>query len=431
MTTYLKHFFIGIILLFFLPIAAQYQPLIHESYKKEIRKLTRIKKVKKALQFIQLDESLTLKQHITLTEIPAPPFKEEKRAVAFSEMLKELKLDSVWIDEVGNVLGLIKGTKGKRTIAIDGHLDTVFPEGTDVSVKIKGDTLFAPGIADDTRALAMLLCMIRALDKAHIRTEADLLFVATVGEEGLGDLRGIKHIFSEDGYHTDSWIAIDGGSLGRINIQGLGSYRYKVNFLGPGGHSWGAFGLGNPHHALGDAINLFVEKADAFTSYGERTSYNVGRIGGGTSINSIPFESWMEVDIRSVNPRRLDSLETILHAAAQAALDNQNKTKRIGAKITLRIDKIGNRPSGELPSTIPIAQRAMAVTAYMGKRPKITRGSTNANIPIALGIPAVTLGRGGIGANAHSLDEWWIDKEAYKSIQTAFLLMISEAKLDK
>ena len=425
-----RYILCALVLVFAGELGAQDPVIILESYKKEIRKLTKNKKIKKALNIIQKDEDLTLKEHILLTEIPAPPFNEHLRAKAFANMLKELPVDSVWMDEVGNVMALKKGTKRDRTIAIDGHLDTVFPEGTDVSVKIKGDTLFAPGISDDTRALAMILCIIRAMHEAEVKTEADVLFVGTVGEEGLGDLRGVKHIFSDKGYKTDAWIAIDGGAIGRVNIKGLGSYRYKVNFLGPGGHSWGAFGLGNPHHALGDAIKLFVEEADKFTSYGDRTSYNVGRIGGGTSVNSVPFESWMEIDMRSINPYRLDTLETILYNAAEEALKNQNSIKRIGADITLKIDKIGDRPSGELPSHLPLVQRAMAATAFMGKPPKLTRGSTNSNIPISLGIPAVTLGRGGVGANAHSLDEWWIDRESYKSIQLAFLLMVSEAGLD-
>ena len=392
-------------------IQSQDYLLLKDDYKKEIKKLTKKKKVKKAFSFIQSDEALTLREHLLLTEVPAPPFKEEQRALVFANMLRELKVDSVWIDEVGNVLCLIKGTEGKKTVCIDGHLDTVFPEGTDVKVKTRGDTLFAPGISDDTRSLAMILCMVRALENTGIKTEDNLLFVGSVGEEGLGDLRGVKHIFSDKGPKIDSWISIDGGTIGRVNNKGLGSYRYRVNYLGPGGHSWGAFGLVNPHHALGDAIRLFVEKADIFTSYGDRTSYNVGRIGGGTSVNSIPFESWMEIDMRSINPERLDSLETILYAAADQALKEQNKIKRIGKDLELRIDKIGERPSGELSPDIPLIQRAMASTAYFGKRPELTRGSTNSNIPISMGIPAVTIGIGGVGANAHSLGEWWIDRE--------------------
>jgi len=409
---------------------AQDYLLLKDNYKSEIKKLSKKKKVNKAFEFIKADNELTLKEHILLTEIPAPPFKETARAEKFAEMLSEYDVDSVWIDEVGNVLCLIKGTQGNKTVCLDGHLDTVFPEGTDVSVKIREDTLYAPGISDDTRALAMLTSIIRALEASEIKMKSDVLLIGSVGEEGLGDLRGVKHIFSDKGPKIDSWISIDGGSIGRVNSKGLGSYRYKVRFKGPGGHSWGAFGLANPHHALGDAIRLFVTEADKFTSYGDRTSYNVGRIGGGTSVNSIPFESWMEIDMRSITPVRLDSLEAILYKAADMALKNQNSIKRIGKDLELVIDKIGDRPSGELSHNLPLIQRAMASTAYFGKRPSLTRGSTNSNIPISMGIPAVTLGRGGVGANAHSLDEWWIDRDAYKSIQLAFLLMVSEAGLE-
>jgi len=400
-----------------------------DSYRQEIKKLNRQKKVKKAMSFIENDGSHTLEQHIYLTEIPAPPFKEDKRAKAFASMLESLSMDSVWMDKVGNVLALRKGTEGDRTVALDGHLDTVFPEGTDVKVRMNGDTLFAPGISDDTRALANILCILRAMNANNIRTKDDILIVGTVGEEGLGDLRGMKYMFSEDGYKTDAWIAIDGGAVGRLVTKGLGSYRYRVTFKGPGGHSWGAFGLGNPHHALGDAIRLFVVEADKFTSYGDRTSYNVGRIGGGTSVNSVPFESWMEIDMRSINPNRLDTLEQILYTAIDKALVNQNKLKRIGRELNVSIEKIGDRPSGELSPSLPLIQRSMAATAFLGKRPELSRGSTNSNIPISLGVPTVTIGRGGVGANAHSLDEWWIDRDSFKAIQLAFLILISEAGL--
>ncbi|MBX2816304.1 MAG: peptidase dimerization domain-containing protein, partial [Saprospiraceae bacterium] len=212
--------------------------------------------------------------------------------------------------------------------------------------------------------------------------------------------------------------------------KALGSYRYRVTFMGPGGHSWGAFGLANPHHALGDAIRLFVEKADAFTAEGPKTSYNVGRIGGGTSVNSVPFESWMEIDTRSILPENLDALEVLLHSAVSSAAANQNAIRRLGAELTYRIEKIGNRPSGELSSDLPLIQRAIAATAHFGKRARLTRGSTNSNIPISLGVPAVTLGRGGKGANAHSLDEWWINDMGHQAIQLASLVLLAEAGLE-
>lgn len=402
---------------------------VDASYRDEIIALAKKPIIKKAFDFIEADDEQTIKNLITLTEIPAPPFKEEKRAIAFRDMISELGVDKVWIDEVGNVLALRKGKNSSKTIALDAHLDTVFPEGTDVTVKMRGDTLYAPGINDDTKGLANLLTILKSMNENDIETEHDILFVATVGEEGLGDLRGVKHLFRDGGPEIESWIAIDGGTIGRVNNKGLGSYRYRVTFRGPGGHSWGAFGLANPHHALGKAISLFVEEADKFTSYGGRTSYNVGVIKGGTSVNSIPFESSMEIDMRSVSPARLDSIDAILKVAVQEALEYQNSLVRLGDKLTVDIDQIGNRPSGELSESLPLIQRAMACTALFGKRPRLTRGSTNSNIPISLGVPAVTVGRGGEGANAHSLDEWWINKDGHKAIQFTLLLLLSEAGL--
>lgn len=276
----------------------------------------------------------------------------------------------------------------------------------------------------------MVLTVLRAIKENGIRTKDDLLFIGSVGEEGLGDLRGVKHLFSDQGPGIDSWISIDGGRIGRVNNKGLGSHRYRITYKGPGGHSWGAFGLVNPIHALGKAISLFVEKADPFTSYGDRTSYNVGVIEGGTSVNSIPFESSIQVDMRSINPARLDSIDALLHEATYEALAYQNKLSRLGDTLTVEIEQIGNRPSGELSEDLPLIQKALAATAYFGKRPRLTRGSTNSNIPISLGIPAVTIGRGGSGGNAHSLDEWFYNDEGHKAIQLALLLLISEAGID-
>lgn len=403
--------------------------IIEDSYRNEIKSLIDDPLIESAFEYIFSLEETTERNLITLTEIEAPPFKEEKRARAFKEMLADIGLKNVTIDQVGNVIGLIKGRKGNRTVALDAHLDTVFPQGTDVKVRVKNDTLFAPGIGDDTRGLAMVLTIVKTLIDKKIQLDDDLLIVGTVGEEGLGDLRGVKYLFESDQRPIDSWIAIDGGEIGRVNTKGLGSYRYRVTFRGPGGHSWGAFGLVNPHHALGDAINRFVERADIYTSDGPRTSYNIGVISGGTSVNSIPFESSMEIDTRSVDPTRLDTLKQLLTRSVQEALDVQNYRKRRGKDLTVTIDMIGNRPSGELSSELPLIQRALAATAAMAKRPFLTRGSTNSNVPISLGIPAVTIGRGGVGALAHSLDEWWLNKEGYKSIQLAMLLVIAEAGL--
>ena len=412
-----------------LMLQAQESVSVDKAYTKQIEKLARRSEIKRAFEAIDALEQYTTTQHIELTEIPAPPFMEEMRAATFANRLRATGVDSVWIDAVGNVMGFIKGAEGSKTVALNAHLDTVFPEGTDVTVKQQNDTLYAPGIGDDTRGLAMLLTVSKVLQEQVLNPSSNVLIVATVGEEGLGDLRGVKELFSERGPGIDSWIAIDGGAIGRVNNKALGSYRYKVTFDGPGGHSWGAFGLANPHHALGSAMHHFVKAADAYTKTGPRTSYNVGIIEGGTSINSVPFSSSMLIDIRSVEPYRLDEMEQLLNQAVQTALNEQNEIRRRGEALTVTVEKIGNRPSGELDPSLPLIQRAMAATSYFGAEPELTRGSTDSNIPISLGIPAITIGRGGSGGNAHSLDEWWVNSDGQKAIQLAFLILLSEAGL--
>ncbi len=401
--------------------------LVLPAHRQEIADVLELPAVKKAFEYIEAEDEQTVADNILLNEIPAPPFGEEARAAKFLEMLQAIGVDSAWIDREGNVIGLRRGAEGGRTVALDAHLDTVFPEGTEVDVTVKGDTLFAPGVGDDTRGLAMVLMVLRAMNEADIRTRDDVLFIGTVGEEGVGDLRGVKHLFSEEGPGIDAWISIDGGDLGRINHMGLGSYRYRATFRGPGGHSWGAFGLANPHHALGAAIRHFTEAADRFTRYGARTSYNVGRIGGGTSVNSIPFTSWMEVDLRSVSPARLDSLDALFREAMQRGLDEQNALRREGRPLVLELEMIGRRPSGELPPTLPLIQRALAALQPFDEEPRLTRGSTNANIPISLGIPAVTIGRGGSGAWNHSLLEWWANEDGHLAVQYALLVLLAES----
>jgi tripeptide aminopeptidase len=383
--------------------------------------------VQQAMAYLEAIEPRSLDDLIRLNEIPAPPFMEEVRAEAFADMLREAGADSVWIDGIGNVIALRRGTTGARTVAVDGHLDTVFPIETDVTVQIRGDTLFAPGIGDDTRGLIVVRNVLEAMAAHDLRTEADLLFIGTVGEEGLGDLRGVKYLFSENGPGIDAFIAVDGGDESRVVNQGVGSHRYRVTFRGPGGHSWGAFGLANPHNALAAAIQYFVADADRLTQSGPRTSYNVGRIGGGTSVNSIPFESWMEVDMRSLDPTSLQALDDRLQAAIQRALEEENALRRRGEPLTVDVDMVGNRPAGLLdPNETILIQRAMASVTAIGRTPSIGSGSTNANTPISLGIPAITIGRGGDGGNAHALDEWWLPVNPHLAAQNALLITLAE-----
>jgi acetylornithine deacetylase/succinyl-diaminopimelate desuccinylase-like protein len=395
----------------------------------EIMALVGESDVQQALQTIRELEPETERDHILLTQIAAPPFMEQERARRFAELLRDAGADSVAIDGEGNVIALRHGTGRGRVVALAGHMDTVFPEGTDVSVQRRGDTLSAPGIGDDTRGLAVVLTVLRALEAAQVSTEADLLFIGTVGEEGLGDLRGVKHLFRDDGPRIDSWIAVDGGSVGRIVHRGLGSHRYRVTVNGPGGHSWGAFGLGNPSHALSRAVHYFDDAAAAFVAQGPRTSYNIGRIGGGTSINSIPFEAWMEVDMRSESPVRLVGIDSIFQEAMQRAVREQNDRRLDGPPLTVDIEMIGDRPSGTLDPQAPIVQRAMSAARYLGVEPRLGVSSTDSNIPIALGRPAITIGRGGAGGGGHSPGEWWVNEDGYLAIQNALLVVLAEAGL--
>ncbi|MBT8396286.1 MAG: M20/M25/M40 family metallo-hydrolase [Gemmatimonadetes bacterium] len=398
-----------------------------ERYDREVADLLSGVAVQEAMREIVALDAWTQEKLVALTEIPAPPFMEEERAKAFAQMLENVGADSVRMDGVGNVLAFRRGRVGNRTVVLGAHMDTVFPEGTDVTVKARGDTLFAPGIGDDTRGLAVVLTVLRAMEDVGIRTDADLVFLGSVGEEGLGDLRGVKHFFAEDGRDTDAFVEVDGGGISSIVNKGLGSIRYRVTFRGDGGHSWGAFGLVNPVHALGRAIREFAVVADGLTLDGPRTSFNVGRIGGGTSINSVPFEAWMEVDMRSESPSSLDSISAAFRRAAQVAAAEEDRFARDGSSIELEVEQIGLRPSGEVDPSTPLVQRAMAVTRSFGESPYLSRSSTNSNIPISLGIPAITIGRGGAGGENHSPGEWWVNEDGYKAIQRALLIVLAEA----
>jgi tripeptide aminopeptidase len=404
------------------PVSAQ-----TPDYDAEIAALVAHPAVRQAMETIEAQDAATMRDLRELTQIPAPPFMETARGVRFREMLVEAGIDSTWVDEEGNVIGLRRGSGSGEVIAFSGHLDTVFPEETDLTIHERGDTLFAPGIADDTRGLAAVLATLRAMNQAEIATSADILFIGTVGEEGLGDLRGVKHLFREGGPRIDAFISIDGTGHSGITHQALGSYRYRVTIHGPGGHSWGAFGLANPQHALGRAIAHFDVAADAITRSGPRTSYNVGRIGGGTSVNSIPFEGWMEVDMRSESPESLDRIDEAFRRAMERAVEEANATRRRGEELTLELDMIGLRPSGEIPASDPFIQRAIAVSRHLGIEPSLGRSSTDSNIPISLGVPSMTIGGGGSGGAAHSLDEWFVNQDGPLGIQRAMLILLSQA----
>ena len=296
-----------------------------------------------------------------------------------------------------------------------------------MTVHRRGDRLYAPGIGDDTRGLVVLLIIAEALERARVRTRADVLLVGSVGEEGLGDLRGVRHLLRPGGPRIDQFIAIDGGSDEEVVNQALGSRRFRVTVTGPGGHSWGDFGLANPAHALARAIDYFDRAASAVDGVGTSASYNVGRIGGGTSVNAVPREAWAEVDMRSTDPERLERLDALLQSSVVRAVDEQNRTRHRGAPLGTGLELIGDRPSGLVDPRAPLVRRALAVTRYLGLRPRLGAASTDANLPIARGIPAVALGRGGVGGGAHSVDEWWSPRDAHVATQRALLLLLAAA----
>ena len=340
-----------------------------DQYTKQVEVLVKNKQIKEAFAIIDNLEPLTRKEHIELTEVPAPPFKESVRAQRYKELLEAAGPDKVWMDSIGNVLALRKGKKSGRTVVLDAHLDTVFPEGTDVTVKIKGDTLFAPGIADDTRGLIVMLTVLRTMEKANLETMDDILFVASVGEEGVGNLRGVKYVLEKSKLKIDSWISVDGVEIDQVTNGALGSVRYKVTVHGPGGHSWMGFGRGNPHHAMAKGLNYFADAAMLFTSIGIKTSFNVGRTGGGTSVNSIPFESWAEIDMRSESHTQLMKIDSIFKSSLQKGLMEYNGSLKNGQALTLTFEQIGNRPTGVTPAYAPLVQQSLAAARYFHNKP--------------------------------------------------------------
>ncbi len=389
---------------------------------------------KKAMAVLDRDHDRLIAEIITLTEIPAPPFKEAARAKVYLEMLRASGLTDVEQDAEGNVMGVRRGSGAARAtaplVAICAHLDTVFPEGTDVKVKRDGARLSAPGIGDDTRGLAVLLAMIRAMNEARIQTTSDILFIGNVGEEGPGDLRGMKFLFSKGKYkdRIKFFIAMDGvGDGTEITNGGVGSRRYRVTFKGPGGHSYGAFGLVNPAFAMAGAMQKFGKLT---VPQKPKTTYSIGVVGGGTSVNSIPFESWMELDMRSESREELQKLDESLISLINEAVREENAARSTAqGAITADLTLLGDRPSGETPIASPIAQTAAASIRAAGGRPTFAWSSTDSNIPISLGIPAITVDSGGTGGRAHALDEWIsIDKApSLRGIEIALATLLALA----
>jgi tripeptide aminopeptidase len=363
---------------------------------------------KAATAVLDREHARTVADTIALTEIPAPPFKERARAEAYMAMLKAHGLTDVEMDAEGNVMGLRRGTgpAGAPLVVLAAHLDTVFPEGTNVKVRREGSKLYAPGIADDTHSLSVLLAYVRALDAAGIRTKRDILFVGNVGEEGPGDLRGVRYIFTKGKYkdRVAAFFSMDGTEASRVTYGAVGSRRYRATFKGPGGHSYGSFGIVNPMAAMGKAIVAFNE---VNVPDKPRTTYAASVVGGGTSVNSIPDAVWLEVDMRSEGRDELAALDGKFQQIVKDAVAHENSARstRVGA-VSADVKLIGDRPTGATRTDAEIVRVTEAAVQAAGYTPILGASSTDSNMPISLGIPAVTIGSGGTGGRAHSLDEW-------------------------
>ena len=380
--------------------------------------------VKAAVEAIKASEPQTIEDQIRLCEVEAPPFKETKRAEVYAKMFREAGLQNVRIDKEGNVLGDRPGVQPRPRLVFTAHLDTVFPEGTDVKVKREGNILRGPGIGDDCRGLAVLLAVVRTMNQAKIQTPGSITFVGTVGEEGLGDLRGVKYLFNQGMKgQIDRFVSIDGTGLGITHIA-VGSLRYRVTFKGPGGHSYGAFGLSNPMHALGRAVATISQFE---VPENPKTTFNVGRMGGGTSVNAIPFDAWFEMDMRSASPSALQALDQKFHRAVDDAVKAEDAR---WSQNVLSVDKalVGNRPAGQTPANSPIVQAAVSVTKTLGFPVTLDEGSTDSNIPMNLAIPAITIDGGGRGQGAHALDENFDQTNSWQGSQRALLLCIALAQ---
>jgi acetylornithine deacetylase/succinyl-diaminopimelate desuccinylase-like protein len=390
-------------------------------------------RLRAALDTIKAQESWTLDQQISICEIPAPPYKEGTRAAEFRRRLVALGMTNVRIDSIGNVIAERRGTGNGPTVLIEGHLDTVFPEGTNVKVKRNGSALAGPGIGDDCRGLAVVLSIVRAFQHANVQTTGTVYFVGDVGEEGQGNLRGTRYLFTNTlKGKVDYFISVDGTGLD-LKHHGVGSKRYRVTFKGPGGHSYGAFGIPNPIHALGRAV---AGIGDVQVPTSPKTTFNVGVISGGTSVNSIPFSATMDLDMRSETAESLDALDKQVLKILGTALDAENDrwTRQTGgraerAKLSLAIDTIGIRPANSTQTdSSRIVATAFAAGRALGFSPKSGASSTDANFPMSLGVPAITIDGGGSGTGAHSLGETYDDgPNGYLGPQWAALLVAALA----
>src|SRR5213596_3125832 len=398
-------------------------------------------RIRAARHHIERTDEGTLARQAALSAIPAPTGAEGRRAAHVAELFRTIGLCDVMVDHAGNVHGWL-GKNGEKSapVVLAAHLDTVFGTEVDVAVERRGQRLEGPGISDNARGLAALVAVAEAMVAARVPVTRPILFAATVGEEGSGDLRGVKYLLNGNretlkdsltvagNGKPAAFIALDGAGLDRVIHRALGSKRYHVTFRGPGGHSWAAFGVANPANAVGRAAALL---ADLPTRQTPRTTCAVVRLGGGTGLNSIPQEAWLDLDLRSEDPRALAQLDVTVRAALERAGDDENRRRTTGSP-TLRLDiqLLGDRPSGMTPRAHPLVQAAVAANRALGRDAELASASTDANVPIALGIPAIALGAGGKAGDAHLATEWYENVEGALGIVRALLVTAAMAEVE-
>jgi tripeptide aminopeptidase len=389
-----------------------------------LRELLTSERVRGAFQFFDARAAEITDEQIAICSIPAPPFGEAERALYLCERFRQLGLEDAGLDAEGNCVALRRGRALSPLLVVSAHLDTVFPPGTDFTVRHEQSKLLAPGIADDGCGLTALIALLGALEENSIETEGSLLFVGTVGEEGEGNLRGARYLLTEGEWagRIDAFVSFDGPGIERITHAALGSRRYRARFRGMGGHSWGDFGAANPVHALGRAIaRLSSYPAPA----NPRTTFNVGRIEGGGSVNVIPREATMDVDLRSESADELRRLDAFFRRAVREAADDENSARRVNdPPLELDLKLIGDRPSGETQPEAALVRIAEEATRYFGYRPRLDRSSTDSNIAISLGVPAITLGAGGTSGHSHTLNEWYDPRGRETGLKRALLVTL-------